>query len=135
MIAHEVKVRVRYAETDKMGYVYYGNYATYFEVARVETFRAMGMSYKSMEEQGVMMPVLEFKTKYIKPAFYDDELTLKIEIREKPGVRITFFYEVYNEKNTLLTIAETTLAFIDGTTYRPCLPPTDFQEILNRSFS
>jgi acyl-CoA thioester hydrolase len=135
MIVHEIQVRVRYAETDQMGYVYYGNYATYFEVARVETFRAIGFSYKEMEEAGIIMPVLEYKTKFIKPAFYDDLLTIKVIIREKPSVRIRFEYEVYNEKGVLLNISETTLVFVNKETGKPANPGTHFQELMHKNFA
>lgn len=123
MITHEIQLRVRYAETDKMGYVYYGNYATYYEVGRVETFRHIGFSYKEMEDAGILMPVLEYKTKFIKPAFYDDLLTIKIKIQQKPGVRIIFEYETYKEDGTLINIGETTLVFINAATGKPCYPP------------
>ncbi len=134
MIEHKVELRVRYAETDQMAYVYYGNYASYFEVARVETFRLIGFSYKELEEAGVMMPVLEFKTKYLKPAKYDDLLTIKVWVKEKPGVRILFQYEVYNEQNILLTIAETTLVFVNSQSGKPCFLPERFQNIVNPFF-
>lgn len=134
MITHELNIRVRYAETDQMGYVYYGNYATYFEVARVETFRSMGMSYKEMEAMGVMMPVLELKTKYIRPAKYDDYLTIKVKIAEKPHVRIKFAYEVFNEAGTLLNVAETTLVFIDSKTGKPAQAPKAFRTIIDKLF-
>ncbi|HEY8401029.1 MAG TPA: thioesterase family protein [Cytophagaceae bacterium] len=134
MVVHEIQIRVRYAETDQMGYVYYGNYATYFEVARVETFREIGFSYKEMEESGVMMPVLEYKTKYLKPAKYDDLLTIKVFIRNKPGVRIIFEYEVYNQEGVLLNIAETTLVFVNTTTDKPCLPPEHFSQLISERF-
>ena len=134
MIQHEIKTRVRYAETDQMGYVYYGNYATYFEVARVEAFRSIGFSYREMEEDGVLMPVLELKTKYIKPALYDQELTIKINVKEKPGIRIKFDYEVFNEEGDLLNIAETTLVFINKETGRPCKPGEKFESLLNNYF-
>ncbi len=134
MIEHNVELRVRYAETDQMAYVYYGNYASYFEVGRVETFRRMGFSYKELEEAGVMMPVLEFKTKYLKPAKYDDLLTIKVIVKEKPGVRIKFDYEVYNEQNILLTIAETTLVFVNSQSGKPCFLPEKFQNIVNPYF-
>ncbi len=135
MLFHEIQVRVRYAETDKMGYVYYGNYATYYEVARVETFRHIGFSYKELEDSGVMMPVLEYKTKYIKPAHYDDLLTIKIFIKKIPSVRIVFDYEVFNEKNTLLNIAETTLVFVSSETGRPCMPPEHFINLITKYFN
>jgi len=134
MIAHQVEIRVRYAETDQMAYVYYGNYASYFEVARVETFRLIGFSYKELEEAGVMMPVLDFHTKYLKPAKYDDLLTIKVWVKEKPGVRIKFDYEVYNEQNSLLTIAETTLVFVNSQTGKPCHLPEKFQNIVAQHF-
>lgn len=128
MVTHSIKVRVRYAETDQMGYVYYGNYATYFEVARVETFRSIGISYKEMEEKDILMPVLELKTKYIRPAFYDDELTINVKVVEKPGVRIKFEYEVFNSAMELITVAETTLVFINKANGRPCSPGDLFEE-------
>lgn len=134
MINHSIEVRVRYAETDQMGYVYYGNYATYFEVARVETFRAMGFSYKEMEEDGILMPVLEYKTKYIRPAKYDDLLTIKVKITDQPKVRIRFEYEVFNEKEELLNVAETTLVFIDSKTGKPSIPSPRFQAVIDKSF-
>jgi acyl-CoA thioester hydrolase len=134
MISHEIQLRVRYAETDQMGYVYYGNYATYFEVARVETFRHVGFSYKEMEDQGIMMPVLEYKTKYIKPAKYDDLLTIKIFIKEKPGIRIRFEYEVYNEEGILLNVSETTLVFVSKVTGKPSLPTGHFQQLMHQYF-
>ncbi len=134
MISHEIQLRVRYAETDQMGYVYYGNYATYFEVARVETFRHIGFSYKEMEDEGIMMPVLEYKTKYIRPAHYDDLLTIKIVIKDKPGVRIRFEYEVYNEANVLLNVSETTLVFVNTVTGKPSMPGGHFQQLMHRFF-
>jgi acyl-CoA thioester hydrolase len=134
MIVHEIQIRVRYAETDQMGYVYYGNYATYFEVARVETFRSIGFSYKEMEDEGIMMPVLEYKTKYIKPAYYDDLLTIKVMINEKPGVRIRFEYEVYNEAKVLLNVSETTLVFVSKTTGKPITPGGHFQQLMHQNF-
>ncbi len=130
MIVHETNVRVRYAETDQMGYVYYGNYATYFEVARVETFRKIGMSYKQLEDLGIGMPVLEYNTKYIRPAKYDDLLTIKVTIAEKPGLKIKFDYEVTNQEGTLLNKAMTTLVFINMESGRPTPPPLDFSDLL-----
>ena len=134
MIEHSIQLRVRYAETDQMGYVYYGNYATYLEVARVETFRSIGFSYKEMEEDGVMMPVLEYKTKYIRPAKYDDLLTVKVKVVDQPKVRIRFEYEIFNEQNELLNISETTLVFIDAKTNKPAMPTPRFQAIIDQYF-
>ncbi len=123
MFVSEIQIRVRYGETDRMGFVYYGNYATYFEVARVEALRKLGVNYKDMEDGGVSLPVLDFKIKYIKPAFYDELLTIKIQICEMPGVRIKFNYETFNEEGTLLNIAETTLVFVNTSTVKPCPAP------------
>ena len=113
MFSSEVKIRVRYGETDRMGYVYYGNYAEYFEVARVEALRELGLNYKDVEDSGIMLPVYTFNIKYFKPAFYDDLLTIKTTIKEIPQARITFEYETYNEKKELLNKGETVLVFID----------------------
>ena len=113
MYKAEVKVRVRYAETDQMGYVYYGNYMTYYEVARVEALRAMGMSYKDLEMNGVMMPVLESHSRYLLPGRYDEELTIHVRIPEFPKVKIKFDYEFFNEHGKLIHRGETTLAFIN----------------------
>jgi acyl-CoA thioester hydrolase len=129
MFQSEVQIRVRYAETDQMAYVYYGNYATYFEVARVEAFRNLGMSYKQLEELGIMMPVLEYQTKYYKPAKYDDMLTIKTKVKTMPGVRIVFDYEVYNQENVLLNQAQTTLVFVSKSTLKPTLPPQAFMNL------
>jgi acyl-CoA thioester hydrolase len=134
MISHDVQVRVRYAETDRMGYVYYGNYAMYFEVARVETLRHIGSSYKELEDSGIMLPVLEYKSKFLKPAKYDDLLTIRTFIKNKPGVRIVFEYEVYNEAKTLLSTGETTLVFVNSHTGRPCNAPDHLLEMMASYF-
>jgi acyl-CoA thioester hydrolase len=134
MFQHEIQLRVRYAETDQMGVVYYGNYATYYEVARVECIRALGFSYKALEDSGVMLPVLENYSKYIRPAKYDDLLTVKVVIKELPSTRITFHYEIFNEENTLLNIGTTTLVFIDKHSGRPVKPTTVIMEALQPFF-
>ncbi len=125
MFAHQTNIRVRYAETDKMGYVYYGQYATYFEVARVEALRSLGISYKEMEEKGVMLPVLSYSTKFFKPAFYDDELTIKLNIKEMPKTRIHFYFETYNPSQIKINEAEVVLVFVDMEKNKPCLPPQE----------
>lgn len=134
MFINEVEIRVRYAETDQMGYVYYGNYATYFEVARVESLRKLGLSYKALEEAGIMLPVLEYKSKFVRPAKYDDLLTIKITIPELPTARIKFAYEVFNEMKELLTIGETTLVFIKGNSKRPCAAPDYFLDKISHYY-
>lgn len=134
MFVHEEKVRVRYAETDQMGYVYYGNYAAYYEVARTEMLRKTGFSYKELEEMGVMMPVLEMNIKYNQPAKYDELLTIKVIIKEKPAVRIKFEYEVYNEMGTLLNTGTTQLVFVDISRNRPCKAPDVFMKQMEPYF-
>ncbi|WP_442794667.1 acyl-CoA thioesterase [Pelobium manganitolerans] len=135
MFSFETKIRVRYADTDQMGYMYYGNYAAVYEVARTEMLRSLGMTYRSMEEEGVMMPVLELKCKYIKPALYDDEITVKVVISEKPGVRIVFTYELFNQDGVLINLGETTLVFVNIQKNKPCLPPKNFREKIGIYFS
>ncbi len=126
MYKTQTNLRVRYAETDRMSYVYYGNYAIYFEVARVEAMKGIGMSYKELEESGIMMPVLEYNIKYFKPAFYDDELTIETRIEKDPAVRIRFDYKTYNIKGEHLNSAFTTLVFVDTKTGKPITAPDDF---------
>lgn len=130
MYQSETKVRVRYGETDQMGYVYYGCYAMYYEVGRVESLRQLGLTYKALEEMGVMMPVLENKSKYLAPARYDDHLRIVTTIREKPSARIRFEYEIYNEDNKLIHEGETLLVFINKATNRPCRPPAELEQVL-----
>lgn len=107
-------LRVRYGETDPMKYVYYGNYAEYFEVGRVELFRAIGMPYDDIEKRGIWLPVSEYHIKYIKPAFYDELLEIHTLVKKIPGVRIEFEYEIFNEKKEKITEASTTLFFLDA---------------------
>jgi acyl-CoA thioester hydrolase len=130
MFIFETQIRVRYGETDQMGYVYYGNYAEYYEVARVEMLRTLGTSYKEMETGRVMMPVLDLRCKYIKPARYDELITIKVSIPILPSLRIKFNYELFNEKKELINVGETTLVFIDMDKNKPRLPPEDFMNLL-----
>lgn len=121
-----------------MGIVYHGNYAVYCEVARVEFFRQIGLPYKELEDSGIMLPVTELKMKYIKPAFYDDLLTIETSIPEIPtGVRIHFDYKIFNEKKELLTEASSELAFISTSNKRPVRCPKEMsdrlREIANES--
>jgi acyl-CoA thioester hydrolase len=134
MFSHELKLRVRYAETDRMGFVYYGNYATYFEVARVEMLRSLGFTYRRMEDEGIILPVLDFTIKYIKPAYYDDLLTINTVIKNLPAARIHFDYETFNEGKVLLNIASTTLVFINRNTLKPCPAPADFMEAIKKYY-
>jgi acyl-CoA thioester hydrolase len=106
-----------------MGYVYYGNYARYFEIGRVEALRNLGFSYKELENSGVMMPVYDLRTRYLQPARYDDLLTVRVSVEEMPQVRMTFAYEIVNESLVLLTTGSTTLVFINMKNNRPCKVP------------
>ncbi|MGO4818488.1 acyl-CoA thioesterase [Flavobacterium sp. W22_SRS_FP1] len=130
MKEHEFNVRVRYSETDQMGVVYHGNYAQYFEMGRVEWLRNMGVSYKWMEENGIMLPVVSLNINYKKPARYDDLLTVKTIFKSQTSVKIEFDYEIYNENKELLTIASSILVFVDMKTSRPTLPPDYVNEKL-----
>ena len=123
MRSHNIQLRVRYGETDQMGYVYYGNYAQYYEMGRVEWLRNLGTSYKRMEESGIMLPVINLNINYIKPAKYDDLLTLKTTLIKKPSVRIEFDFELSNEKGELLNKAYTSLVFIDMKKNKPTRAP------------
>ncbi len=123
MISDKIEFRVRYGETDQMSFVYHGNYAQYFEMGRVEWLRKLGISYKKMEESGIMLPVISLYTNYIKPAKYDDLLTLKTTLTNKPLVKIKFEFEIYNENKELLTTAKVTLAFINSITKKPTRVP------------
>jgi acyl-CoA thioester hydrolase len=134
MYITETQIRVRYGETDRMGYVYYGVYASYFEVARVEALRNLGLSYREMEDDGIMLPVLHFEIKYIKPAFYDDVLTIKTTVSEIPQARIRFTYETFNASGEKINAGETTLVFIRKETGRPCAAPADFLERIRPYF-
>ncbi|MVN92958.1 acyl-CoA thioesterase [Mucilaginibacter aquatilis] len=134
MFTYTTKVRVRYGETDQMGYMYYGNYAEFFEVGRVEMLRSLGLTYKWMEETGIMMPVLEMKCRYLKPALYDEEISIKVTMDKMPGVKIHFRYELFNEKQELIHIGETLLAFINMKTNRPSLPQQEFLDKLKPFF-
>lgn len=135
MLFHEVQVRVRYAETDQMGYVYYGNYAMYLEIARVELIRMVGFSYKELEDKGVLMPVLEYKTRFLRPAHYDDLLTIKTTVRKKPMARMHFEYKIFNEAGVLLNLAETTLVFVNKQSGRPCALPPEFNSRIAAHFT
>lgn len=135
MYTSRTHVRVRYGETDQMGYVYYGNYATYYEVARVESLRQLGLTYKELEDIGVMLPVLENFTRFLAPAFYDEELLIVTTVRDKPGVRIKFEYEIYNSGGKVINRGETLLAFVDKKTGKPRRPPQEFETVMAPYFS
>jgi acyl-CoA thioester hydrolase len=123
MYEFNTQLRVRYAEADPMNVVYYGNYAQYFEMGRVEWLRNLGISYKWMEENGVMLPVVSLELNYKKPARYDDVLRIKTKLKSQSTVKIEFDYEIFNEQNQLLTTGYSMLVFVDMKTGRPIIPP------------
>ncbi|WP_395768317.1 acyl-CoA thioesterase [Aquirufa sp.] len=113
MYTHSVKYRVCYADTDQMGYVYYGNYARLYEIARVETLRSLGVSYKALEDNGIGLPVAEHYTKFIAPGLYDDELSVECQVDRLPTAKIEFSYRIKNEAGELINEGKTTLVFMD----------------------
>lgn len=129
---HTIQLRVRYGETDQMGYCYYGNYASYFEVGRVEALRSLGMSYRSLEEDGVMLPVSHFEVDYHSPALYDDELTVNTAIVLLKGARLFFEYTIHNAAGKLVATAKTTLVFVSKTNMRPITPPKEFVDLISK---
>ncbi|MDI1356399.1 MAG: thioesterase family protein [bacterium] len=135
MIKAEAKIRVRYGETDQMGYAYYGIYAQYYEVGRVEAMRLLGFSYKEVEARGILMPVIDFSINYLKPAYYDDEITVVTYLREKPkGIRIPFHYECYNSAGELLNTGKVTLVCLDKSTSKLCQMPEWFSKAFEPFF-
>lgn len=123
MSKNKIQFRVRYGETDQMGVVYHANYASYFEVGRTEWLREYGITYKSMEEKGVMLPVISLKINYKNSAKYDDLLTLKTTLKKIPTATIEFDYELVNEKDELLVTGNTVLAFVNKQRNRPTRCP------------
>ena len=116
-------IRVRYNETDQMGVVYHGNYASYFEVARTEWLRNLGVTYKEMEENGTMLPVISLSFKFLKSAMYDDLLTISVSLRKKPMVKIEFDYEIINQNKEKISTGNSVLAFVDMKTNKPIKCP------------
>lgn len=129
------RIRVRYGETDQMGFLYYGNYALYYEVGRTDMIRELGLSYRQMERDGIIMPVAELKSKFIRPALYDDLITVKTILKEWPqNHKIVFHSELYNERDELLNIGATTLVFLKAKTREKIEMPEILQEKLRPFF-
>ncbi|OEJ98771.1 thioesterase [Flavivirga aquatica] len=126
----EIQIRVRYGETDQMGVVYHGNYALYLEMGRIEWLRKLGVSYKSMEEEGIMLPVVSLNINYKKSAGYDDIIKVKTKLKNKPSAKIEFEYEITNEADEILTTASTVLVFVDKKTNRPVRAPEYFMRLI-----
>jgi acyl-CoA thioester hydrolase len=134
MIISETKIRVYYEDTDQMGLVYYGNYARYYEIGRTELIRELGFTYKEMEEMSIMLPARSLKINYMKPAYYDDLLTVKTIIETIPMVKFPIKTEIYNEKGELINSGEVVLAFFNSITNKPVSAPKFFTDELIRIF-
>ncbi len=130
MKTHFLSFRVRYAETDQMGIVYHGNYAQYFELGRTEWLRSLGITYKNMEENGIMLPVISLQCDFKKSAFYDDTLTIETILKKKPTVKIEFDLKITNQNNELVCTGNTVLAFINMKTKKPTRCPKYILDLL-----
>lgn len=129
MFNHQTQIRIHYALTDQMGFVYHGHYAQFYEIGRTEALRSLGITYKSIEELGVIMPVVEIHTKFLRPAKYDDLITVVTIVKEMPTHhKITFFGEIFNENNELLNSGTVTLFFMNTSTMKRCDMPEVIKE-------
>lgn len=135
MYNHIVTYRVRYADVDQMGYMYYGNYSRLYEIGRVEALRALGVRYRDLEESGIWMPVYENNSRYIRPAQYDELLEINCKLETLPGTRIIFTSEIRNEEDVLIHVGRTTLVFLDGTSRKVISCPGMILEKLQPYFS
>ncbi len=131
MSSHQIEVRVRYSETDQMGVVYHGNYIPYFEIGRVEWLRNKGVSYKSLEESGIALPIVSMTINYKKPARYDDLLTVKTTFKQYSSVKIEFDCEIWSAENELLTTAQFILVFVDVKQSKAIVPPPHILSIIS----
>jgi acyl-CoA thioester hydrolase len=134
MYCSETLIRVRYGETDKMGYMYYGHYPEYFEVSRTDMIRSLGLSYKEIENLGIIMPVRSLKVDYKAPAHYDEVLTVKSLLKKLPEIKLDINYEIYNQQQQLVCTGNTILAFVDIKTRRPRRAPEFFLEAVRKYF-
>lgn len=131
MITHTTYIRVSYAATDQMGYAYYGRYAEYLEIARTDLVRALGLPYKTVEERGIWMPVSELNVEYLRPVHYDDRLTIRTTVKERPGVRFIFHSEIMNGEGTVCARGRVTLVFLDAARQRPVRMPDFIAEAVD----
>lgn len=135
MFTSKTEIRVHYALTDQMGFVYYGHYAQFYEIGRTEALRSLGLTYKEVEAMGVIMPVTEIHSRFLRPALYDDLITVVTIIKELPlHHKIIFHSEIYNEKKQLLNVGEVTLFFIDATTMKRTEMPQQIKEKMSTFF-
>lgn len=135
MIVNETQIRVRYGETDRMGYAYYGNYLLYYEVGRTEMIRELGLTYRQLEDNGTLLPVHSVQIRYMAPATYDDLITVRTILREYPGASITFEYEILNSSGKIINTGSVKLVFVDSKTQRPMRAPKYFLELLDKHFN
>lgn len=134
MYQFDYQYRIRYADIDQMGYMYYGNYAKLYEIGRVEALRSLGLRYRDLEDSGIIMPVYENHSKFITPAKYDELITIRVIIKELPKIRIVFNYEIFDESSTLIHTGETTLVFLKTSNNRITACPPEIIEKLNPFF-
>jgi len=134
MLITETKIRVYYEDTDQMGVVYYGKYPRYYEIGRTEMIRELGFTYKMIEEQKIFLPARSLNITYIKPALYDDLLTIRTIVEQMPKVKFPILTEIYNEQGELINKGETVLAFFNAVTNKPCPAPDYFIEKMKKFF-
>lgn len=135
MLISETQVRVYYEDTDKMGVVYYGVYPRYYEIGRTEMIRELGITYKEIEDSGILLPAHSLKISYLKSAFYDDLLTVRTIVDTLPVVKFPIKTEIYNQQGELINTGEVVLAFFDSKTNKPCRIPARFLEAMKRHFT
>ena len=136
MITYSYKKRVRYGETDQMGYLYYGNYAQYYEIGRVEMLRDLGISYRDMEKlDGIILPVVSMQVRYLRPAYYDELLDIRTTLKKKPDQYITFDVEIWKESNQLINSAQVKLCFYDIKVKKTCKCPAHLMQVINPFFN
>lgn len=135
MYRHQTQIRVRYGETDQMGYLYYGYYAQYYEVGRVEMLRSLGLSYRDMEKnEGILMPVVSLNMRFVRPAYYDEMLTVQTVLRKLPDQFITFHVEIFNEREKLINGGSVKLCFFDASTKTSITAPAYLLKTLQPFF-
>lgn len=135
MFTHKTQIRVHYALTDQMGVVYHGHYAQFYEIGRTDSLRSLGFTYKALEASGIILPVIDIHSKFLRPARYDDLITVVTTLRELPlHHKIVFHSEIYNEQNELLNVGDVTLYFMEANTMKRSEIPADLKEKLKRFF-
>jgi len=135
MIEHEYVFRVSYSDTDQMGTVHHSNYVKYYEMARWELFRSIGISYCSVEDAGYLLPVISMNFKFLRKTKYDALLTAKTILKDIQGARIWFTYKLFNEQNELINVAETELAFVERDNWKPCVVPDFIMNAVKSSYN